>query len=259
MSATHSETKPARFAGEWWRVIVGLTLFSMAFGYVEADVVVYIRSIYTPMRAHFYPGSANELFPLLTLEQLRILGPEHLLHFKAELGREFATLFMLAGAAIAAARNLREWVAAFLVCFGIWDITFYLSLKLLLQWPASLLTWDILFLVPVPWTGPVITPVLVSLSMIGSGLIVLWREYHGYPVYITSFRWGLILLGGVLIVAAFMWDFRNTASGGSPHSFNWFLFLTGEAVGLWSFAGSLQRNQNSGITARDAKPHPPVF
>lgn len=215
-------------------------MFSAAFGYVEAAVVAYLRSIYTPLRAHFYSGSANELFPLLSLEQLQTLGPEHLLRLKTELGREFATLLMLAGSAVIAARNMREWVAAFLICFGIWDITFYLFLKLLLQWPASLLTWDILFLLPVPWTGPVITPVLVSLSMIGSGMILLWREYHGYPVHLTGVRWGLILLGGILIFAAFIGDFRNTASGGTPHPFNWILFVSGEAVGLLSFASSLR-------------------
>jgi hypothetical protein len=235
-----SEVKQVQSVGEWWRVIAGLVLFSVTFGYVEAAVVAYLRTIYTPLHAHFYPGSASEIFPLLSLEQLRTLGPEHLLRLKTELGREFATLLMLAGAAVIAARNMREWAAAFLICFGIWDITFYLFLKLLLQWPASLLTWDILFLLPVPWTGPVITPVLVSLSMIGSGLILLWREYHGRPVRITGVRWGLILLGGLLIFAAFIWDFRNTASGGNPNSFNWILFLAGEAVGLLSFASSLR-------------------
>ncbi len=226
-------------------MIAGLMLFSVAFGYVEAVVVVYIRSIYAVIRAHLYPGNANELFPLLTLEQLRTLGPEHLLHLKAEIAREFATLLMLAGAVLSAARSVREWVAAFLLCFGIWDITFYLSLKLLLHWPASLFTWDVLFLVPVPWTGPVLTPVLVSLSMIGGGLIVLRRESQGRPVHITGTRWAFILLGGVLIVAAFIWDFRNIAHGGRPHSFNWFLFWAGEAVGLLSLAASLRLSSDS--------------
>jgi len=87
---------------------------------VEAAVVVYLRSIYNPLRVHFYPGSSSELFPLLSLEQLRILGPEHVARLKIEIGREIATLLMLAGAALTAARKSREWVAAFLVCFGIW-------------------------------------------------------------------------------------------------------------------------------------------
>src|SRR5207248_2543256 len=158
---------------------------------------------------------------------------------KTELFREFATLAMLGSVALIAARQMREWVAAFLVCFGIWDIVFYLSLKMLLDWPPSLLTWDILFLLPVPWVGPVITPILVSVSMTGAGLIVLWREHHDKPVYITRSRWALILLGGVMIVGAFVWDFRNTAQGGNPNPFNWILFFAGELTGVAGFASSL--------------------
>lgn len=225
---------------EFWRVIAGLLVFSAAFGYVEAAVVVYLRSIYAPLRSHFYPGSAEDLFPLLSLGQFRTLGPEHLLRLKTELGREFATLLMLAGAAVVAARKGREWLAAFLFCFGVWDITFYVFLKVLLGWPASLLTWDILFLLPVPWTGPVLAPVLVSLSMIGSSSVVLSREYKGRPVHLTRSRWLLIVLGGIIIFAAFIWDFRNTASGGYPNPFHWLLFLLGEAIALVSFVSSLR-------------------
>jgi hypothetical protein len=131
-------------------------------------------------------------------------------------------------------------VAEFLVCFGVWDITFYLFLKVLIDWPASPQTWDILFLLPVPWTGPVIAPVIVSFWMIGSGLLLLWREYNNKVVQITALQGTLIVLGGVLIVAAFMWDFRNTASGGNPNPFNWMLFIAGAATGLLSFFSSLR-------------------
>jgi len=224
------------------RVLAGFVLFSAAFGYVEAAVVAYLRTIYTPLRFHFYPGTAGDIFPLLSLPQLQSLGPEHIRRVKTEVAREFATLLMLAGVSLVAARKPREWLAGFLVCFGIWDSTFYLFLKVLLQWPASLLTWDILFLIPVPWTGPVIAPILVSLSMIGSGVVLLWREYDGKQVRITGLRWGLIVLGGALIVAAFIWDFRNTANGGNPNPFNWVLFFCGEVLGLWAFVTSLRRS-----------------
>jgi hypothetical protein len=218
------------------RILAGLVIFSMSFGYVEAAVVAYLRAIYEPLRLHFYPATSGELFPLLSLEQLRLLGPEHIVRLKIELGRELATLLMLASVAVIAARKTRERVAVFLVGFGIWDISFYVCLRLLLHWPASLMTWDILFLIPVPWTGPVIAPVLTSLSMIGSGLVVLWREYNGAPVHITGVRWVLILVGAALVIAAFVWDFRNTASGGNPNPFNWVLFVGGEAIGLLAFA-----------------------
>ena len=233
------------------RVIAGLVLFSAAFGYVEAAVVAYLRSIYNPVRVHFYPGTSGDVFPLISLQQLQTLGPEHILRLKTELARELATMIMLAGAALIAARKPREWFAAFLISFGIWDITFYLFLRLLLQWPASLFTWDILFLIPVPWTGPVIAPVLVSLSMIASGLVVLWREYNHKPVHFTPWRWGLILLGGALIMAAFMWDFRNTARGGNPNPFNWLLFAGGEGIGLGAFVTSLQESRGRATTDKN--------
>jgi hypothetical protein len=232
------------------RVIVGLVIFSASFGYAEAAVVAYLRSIYTPLRIHFYPRSSADLFPLISLQQLQTLGPEHMLRLKIELGRELATLLMLAGTAIAASRKPREWVAAFVICFGIWDVTFYLFLRLLLHWPDSLLTWDILFLIPVPWTGPVIAPILVSLSMIGSGLVLLSREYDNNPVHLARWRWSLILLGGALILAAFVWDFRNTASGGYPNPFNWPLFAVGEAIGLGSFVTSLRHSRSRATATR---------
>lgn len=232
---------------DFWRFIAGLIIFSAAFGYVEAAVVAYLRSLYTPVRAHFYSVTPGEVFPLLTVAQLRSLGPEHVARLRIELGRELATLLMLAGAAMVAARSLREWVAAFVVCFGVWDITFYIFLKLLIDWPASVLTWDILFLIPVPWTGPVIAPVITSSSMIGCGLLLLRREYNNKPVVMTALQGSVIVLGGMFVVAAFMWDFRNTASGGNPNSFNWILFVVGETIGLLSFFSSLRSRRCIGL------------
>lgn len=235
-----------RSKSQFWRIVVGLVVFSVAFGYVEAAVVVYLRSIYVPVRMHFYPAlSPNELFPLLSLDQLRVLGPEHTMRLKIELAREFATLLMLAGVALIAGRKPREWLAALLVCFGIWDIAFYASLKLLLNWPASLFTWDILFLLPVPWVGPVLAPLLVSVAMVSAGLISLWREYGERPLQMTALRWISVVLGGVIVFAAFIYDFRNTASGGNPNAFHWGLFLIGLAVALFAFASSLRRRRKS--------------
>jgi len=228
------------------RILAGLLLFSAAFGYVEAAVVAYLRSIYNPLRAQFYPGNPGELFPLLSLQQLQSLGPEHILRLKIELGRELATMLMLAGVAFTATRKPREWAAAFFICFGIWDIMFYLFLKLMLNWPASLLTWDILFLIPVPWAGPVIAPILVSLSMIVCGFFMLWREYNRKPLHLTTWRWALILLGGGTIVLAFAWDFRNTANGGTPNPFHWLLFAAGEVIAVGAIVTSLRGNTTAG-------------
>ena len=222
--------------------MTGLVLFGIAFGYLEAAVVAYLRSIYMPLRGHFFPGSpSTELFPLLTLDQLRAMGPEHISRMKIELCREFATLIMLGSIALAVARSLREWVAAFVLCFGIWDIFFYAFLKLMLNWPASLFTWDILFLLPVPWVGPVLAPILVSVSMISTGIFVLWREHEDRPVHIPRASWAFIVLGGLIVFAAFIYDFRNTSAGGNPNPFHWTIFLSGEAIGLLAFGAAVLR------------------
>jgi len=143
-------------------------------------VVSYLRLLHEPARLRFYPTRPPaELFPLLTLDQLRAAGPQQMQTLATEIGREAATLVMLAAIALAVARNAGEWAAAFVVAFGVWDVTFYLFLKLLLDWPSSLLTWDILFLFPVPWVGPVLAPVMVSLAMIVAGVWHLRREARG--------------------------------------------------------------------------------
>jgi len=229
-------------------MMAGLALFAIAFGYVEAAVVAYLRSMYAPLRAHYYSATAGDLFPLLSVEQLRALGPEYVARLKIELGRELATLLMLAGAAVAATRRPREWLAAFVLCFGIWDLSFYVFLKLLLGWPASLLTWDILFLLPAPWVGPVLAPVLVSISMIGAGWIALGREHAGRPLHMGAAGWCGVWLGGALVFAAFVADFRNTASGGNPNAFHWWLFGVGELVALGAFAAGMPRRRGGATT-----------
>ena len=226
------------------RVLVVLALFGVAFAYVEAAVVVYLRAIYQPIRrAAFERRLDDELFPMLRLEHLEEAGPQYVHMLWTELGRELATILMLAAVGMAVARNVREWLAGFMITFGVWDIFFYVFLKLLIGWPASLLTWDILFLLPVPWVGPVISPVLVAVSMIAAGAALLWREACGRPVRFAWFHWVLILGGALIIIAAFCWDYQNTSAGGWPNPFNWPLFILGEAVGLAGFVHAFLAKQ----------------
>ena len=214
------------------RAVAALFLFGISFGYVEAAVVVYLRAIYDPIRERLHPGrNAHELFPLITPRELASAGPENPRRLLIELGREAATMVMLGAVALAVARNARQWVAAFLIAFGVWDITFYAFLKLMIHWPASLATWDILFLIPLPWVGPVWAPVLVALSMIVCGLISL----RAGGTHCNPAHWTGIFAGAAVIVIAFVWDFRNTSAGGMPNPFNWPLFLLGEAIGLAAF------------------------
>ncbi len=224
------------------RTLVAMVLFGAAFGYVEAAVVVYLRTICGPVRRQVFPEERHdEVFPLLQLEHLGAAGQMHVLW--TELGREFATMIMLAAVALPAAQNFRQWLAGFMIAFGVWDIFYYVFLKLLIDWPESLLTWDILFLIPVPWVGPVIAPVLVAVSMIAAGTAILWRESAGRPIRFGRLHWCLIFGGGLIVIVAFCWDFRHTAAGGWPHPFNWPLFALGEAVGLAGFLRAFCRRE----------------
>jgi len=227
------------------RILSALVLFGISFGYVEAAVVVYLRAIYDPIRQQLHPERPpGELFPLIPISELQAAGPGHLQRLRTEIFREAATLLMLAAIALACSRNPRQWLAAFLIAFGIWDTSFYVGLKILIDWPASLFTWDILFLLPVPWVGPVLSPVLVSISMIGAGLMVLHQDLSGKLNPFRWFHWALIYLGGFIVFLAFAWDFRNTAAGGSPNPFNWLLFVIGEAAGLSGCALGVSRETN---------------
>jgi hypothetical protein len=222
------------------RILTALALFGVSFGFVEAAVVVYLRGLYAPMHQQRYPDTAADaLFPILLPEDLEATGPTPRLWLQVELAREAATLVMLAAAALAAARNFRQWLAGFLVAFGVWDLFFYIFLKVILDWPESLLTWDLLFLLPVPWVGPVLAPVIVALTMVAAGTAVFWRDAVGRPLHLGWGHWLLIFGGGVILVVAFCWDWRNTLSRAAPASFNWPLFALGEGIGLAGFLHAL--------------------
>jgi hypothetical protein len=233
----------------WKRTVVALLLFGTAFGYLEAAVVSYLRQLHEPARQRFHPGrAASELFPLLTLDQLHAAGSDQQRTLAIEIGREAATIIMLAGIALAVARNAAQWAAAFVIAFGTWDITFYAFLKLMLGWPASLFTWDILFLIPVPWASPVLAPMLVAAVMVLAGVWHLQRDAHGDSVGIGAAQWTGIMAGAIVIVISFAMDYRNLMAGGMPHPFNWGVFSAGLLIGVGSYAwaayatGRVERN-----------------
>ena len=226
----------------WKRIIVALLLFGTAFGYLEAAVVVYLRALHEPARQRFYPGRPPaELFPLLTLEQIHSTGTEQSQTLLIEIGREAATIIMLAAIALAVSRNSGEWAAAFVIAFGVWDITFYVFLKVLVDWPASIFTWDILFLLPVPWVGPVLAPVLVSAAMIAAGV---WHLRS--PVRIGAVHWWGILCGAIVIIVAFAMDYRDIMAGGMPRNFNWWVFGAGLGTGVGSYVSAVRSRQVAG-------------
>ena len=229
----------------FWRGLAALTLFGVSFGYVEAALVVYLREIYEPFTQQLDPDrQPGEIYPLITLEQLEAAGTSHLALLKIEVIREASTMIMLASVGLAVGWNFNTCFAGFIVAFGVWDIFYYVFLRVLVTWPVSLLDWDILFLIPLPWVGPVLAPMLIAISMIVAGTIVLWRESGGRPVRISWWHWSVIVLGGITIVVSFCWDFRNVMAGGMPNPFQWPIFVVGETVGLGGFALALRNRQS---------------
>ena len=130
-----------------FRTIFYVILFAVAMGFLESAVVIYLRTIYYP------EGFA---FPIKLSGQTIAL---------TEVLREAATLVMLFTVSLIADKKGINRFAYFLLAFAVWDIFYYIFLKLLIHWPASFFTWDILFLIPFIWVGPVLAPIINSITM----------------------------------------------------------------------------------------------
>jgi hypothetical protein len=212
-----------------------VVIWAIVFAFVEAAVVEYLRAVYYPIDRGGFE------FPVLTVGQLHAMGAEHWRRLLIELGREMCTLVMLATVGLMASSNRREAWALFVVAFGVWDIFYYVWLKLFLGWPPGLMTWDLLFLIPVPWVSPVLAPVLISLTMIVAGVVALTHEYRGTPLYASWGDWALLTAGGLMVIASFCLDYANIMKGGFPEPFHWPLFSTGWLVGIASFSKVVYR------------------
>ena len=232
------------------QILVWVSIFAITMGIFEGAVVVYLRALY-------YPEGFN--FPLIPLGNYIAI---------TELIRELASLIMLLSVGIIAGKNFSQRFAWFIYSFAVWDIIYYLFLWLILAWPESLLTWDILFLLPVTWTGPVLSPILISVLMILLALII----YHfnlksNFQVKISRKEWMILILGSFIVFASFIWDYCrflfnniylselqnksfsdklfNLSVKYIPVSFNWVLFLSGFLI--ISFGIILIYNRNKKV------------
>lgn len=205
-----------------------LIVWSIAFGVVEGVVVVYLRRLF------YADGPANgPLFPLRDMGSTLTL---------TEVVREAATLLMLLGVAMLAERRALRRFAAFAFCFGVWDLVYYAALWLALRWPASLLEWDILFLIPVPWAAPVLAPVLVSIALVAGAAMVLLRVNGDEPGPFRPFDWALLAACGALVIASFFWTAAPILRMETPRAYPWALFLAGWAGGVVVFANAWRRS-----------------
>ncbi len=162
--------------------LVAACFFGIAFGFVEAAVVVYLRAAIGLLPG--YGGSLADVAGLSAdiFQQAEILDelPRSLL--AVELIREAATMIMLVSVALLAVKTTRERCAIFLWTFAIWDISYYLGLWATVRWPPSLLTADILFLIPVPWLAQVWFPILVSALFMGAILLARRVDSEASPI-----------------------------------------------------------------------------
>jgi hypothetical protein len=199
-----------------------VVVFALAMAWVESAVVFYLRT------------HIDRIEPYQT-NPLPVVGG----FGRAELVREFSTLVMLFAVGFLAARTWRARIGYMLIAFGAWDIFYYVFLKVMCGWPNSLVDWDILFLLPLPWWGPVLAPVLIATLMISWGTLAVLIE-HNPPRHVSKGRIWLVCLTGVVVALyVFMADaLRVSAHGVSavrevlPVWFNWPLFLV--ALGLMS-------------------------
>lgn len=143
--------------------IFALSAYAVAMAYVEAMVVVYIRRL--------LPDSD---LSAIDLGRIGTLLRENHIYFE-EQTREAATIVMLFAVAWLSGKGTRERAAAFLWCFGLWDIFYYVFLRVWTGWPTSLMDMDVLFLIPGPWVAPVLLPVSISVAMMVSA-VYLFRK-----------------------------------------------------------------------------------
>jgi hypothetical protein len=200
-----------------WLTVV---IFAVAMAWVESAVVLYLRTLMNRIEPY-------QPVPLPQTAGLSV----------AEVIREFATLVMLGAVGWLAGSNRRTRLGYFLIGFGVWDIFYYVFLLPLTGWPRSLLDWDILFLIPLPWWGPVLAPMLIAGLMIVFGTLVTQREV-GEEKFWPGRRSGLASVTGMaLALYVFMADAIRVAPQGEqawramlPSRFNWPLFLLALAL-----------------------------
>ncbi len=167
-----------------------VVVFSIAFANIEASVVVYLKHI-------FHPEGFQ--FPMTVFGE----GPHFWRFLFTEIGREAATMVLILTTCWLAGRNRQQRFAYFLTIFAVWDIFYYVWLKILSGWPATIMDWDILFLIPVTWASPVLYPVIVSTVWLVWAAIILYRDLDGRPIRTTTPDWLAFSVSGLIIIVSF--------------------------------------------------------
>ena len=200
-----------------WSAVV---VYAIAMALLEAAVVTYLRTLI---------GRVDPYHPV------PLPVPAWLM--RIELAREAATLVMLATVAWLAGRDRRSRLGYFLIAFGVWDLFYYVFLVPMTGWPRSPLDWDILFLIPLPWWGPVIAPASIAALMVAGGTLASQFARGGRPVWPRAWPLAAGMAGVALALYAFMadalhaphWNAQALASL-LPTRFDWGIFALALAL-----------------------------
>jgi hypothetical protein len=198
--------------------------------YVEATCVVYLWEM-------LYPGGFK--FPFHTMADIQEMGYVWLL--RVECGRELATMVMLVGCAFAAGRTRVQRIASFLFLFGVWDVFYYAWLRVITEFtqfpffPASLGTWDVLFLIPVVWTGPVYAPVIVAVTMAVFAVLLVFAESRVPRIKPDLRFWITEAVAALMVFGSFIWNYANVRAGKAPPSYPWWLLMPAEIIAITAF------------------------
>ncbi len=232
----HSAPPPSRWPGSFLGTAIAVLAFGMAMGYLEATVVVYLRA-------------ALGLDPRIAVP---VADPGAFDAYAGiEIARELATLLMIAAVGWLAGRSWIERLAWAAVVFGAWDIVYYVGLRLTIDWPPALDTWDVLFLVPLTWVGPVWAPMAVSAALVGFGLAAAWTPRAGRSIDIGLPGMLVALAGGGLVILSFLVDADRVLDGDTSPWSAWAPFWLGMALAAAAALMALARGASRHAAARD--------
>jgi len=205
--------------------IFWVSVFSIAMAYLEAAVVVYLRRVY---------GIDDLILQVPPFDkQIAVI----------ELGRELTTLVMLLCIGWIAGETFQSRVGFTFITFGLWDIFYYVWLRVFIGWPQSILEPDLLFLIPLPWWGPILAPVLIALLMVIGGILAVIKVEKNRPLHIDAWSWVCLITGVLILLYTFMADAlialpadASTLSSLKPSQFNWPVYFLGfslSVIALW--------------------------
>jgi hypothetical protein len=189
-------------------------IFSIAMAWMEASTVVYLRTLVNRIEPY-------QQTPLPIINSFGV----------TEIVREAATLIMLLTAGWLAGTSWKSKVGFFMTAFGVWDIFYYLFLKIIVGWPHSLFDWDILFLIPLSWWGPVLSPIVISLVLIILGSLLAQSEMNNATFRFGKLGWSFYLCGIFIALYVFMAHSIDVIGKGNhgveelPTQFNWPFFI----------------------------------